>query len=92
MFMENGEYVMPAEIKTDLTTEAVDEHIERIKKIRFYMDRHNDKRTIVGAVAGTIVPDNVRAYAHKKGLYMMVPSGKAVAVADMPDGFTPAKW
>jgi hypothetical protein len=92
MFMENGEYVMPAEIKTDLTTEDVDEHIERIKKIRSYMDRHNDKRTIVGAVAGTIVPDNVRDYAHKKGLYVMVPSGKAVAVADMPDGFTPAKW
>jgi hypothetical protein len=92
MFMENGEYVMPAEIKTDLTTEDVDEHLERIKKIRLYMDRHSDERTIVGAVAGAIVPDNVRVYAQKKGLYVMVPSGKAVAVADMPPGFTPAKW
>jgi hypothetical protein len=92
MFMENGEYVMPAEIKTDLTTEDVDDHLERIKKIRQYMDRHSDKRTIVGAVAGAIVPDNVRAYAQKKGLYVMVPSGKAVAVADMPPGFTPSKW
>ncbi|MDR1257551.1 MAG: hypothetical protein LBJ86_07385 [Spirochaetaceae bacterium] len=92
MFMENGENVMPAEIKTDLTTEDVDEHLERIKKIRFYMDRHNDNRTIVGAVAGLIVPDNVRVYAQKKGLYVMVPSGKAVAVADMPPGFTPQKW
>ncbi|MDR1257299.1 MAG: hypothetical protein LBJ86_06090 [Spirochaetaceae bacterium] len=92
MFMENGDNVMPAEIKTDLTTEDVDEHLERIKKIRLYMDSHNDKRTIVGAVAGAIVPDNVRVYAQKKGLYVMVPSGKAVAVADMPPGFTPQKW
>jgi hypothetical protein len=92
MFMENGEDVMPAEIKTDLTTEDVDEHLERIKKIRFYMDGHNDRRTIVGAVAGLIVPNNVREYAYKKGLYVMVPSGKAVAVADMPPKFTPRKW
>jgi hypothetical protein len=92
MFMENGENVMPAEIKTDLTTEDVDEHLERIKKIRFYMDRHNDTRIIVGAVAGLIVPDNVRVYAQKKGLYVMVPSGKAVAVADMPPDFMPQKW
>ncbi|MDR1256298.1 MAG: hypothetical protein LBJ86_00945 [Spirochaetaceae bacterium] len=92
MFMENGEDVMPAEIKTDLTTEDVDEHLERIKKIRFYMDEHNDRRTIVGAVAGLIVPNNVREYAYKKGLYVMVPSGKAVAVADVPPKFTPRKW
>ncbi|MDR1147722.1 MAG: hypothetical protein LBK66_03745 [Spirochaetaceae bacterium] len=92
MFMENDEDVMSAEIETDLTTEDVDEHLERIKKIRFYMDRHNDRRTIVGAVAGAIVPDNVREYAQKKGLYVMVPSGKAVAVADMPPKFTPQKW
>ncbi|MDR1257629.1 MAG: hypothetical protein LBJ86_07775, partial [Spirochaetaceae bacterium] len=66
--------------------------LERIKKIRFYMDGHNDRRTIVGAVAGLIVPDNVREYAYKKGLYVMVPSGKAVAVADMPPEFKPRKW
>jgi hypothetical protein len=92
MFMENDEDVMAVEIEMDLTTEDVDEHLERIKKIRFYMDRRNDSRTIVGAVAGLIVLNNVREYAYKKGLYVMVPSGKAVAVADMPPEFKPRKW
>jgi hypothetical protein len=37
---------MPVEVKTDLTVEDIDEHLERIEKIRGYMD----KRKLVGMV------------------------------------------
>jgi hypothetical protein len=92
IFLENGMYVMAVEVKFDLRTEDVDEHLERIKKVRSCMDERGDGRKIVGAVAGAIVPANVRAYAQKKGLYVIVPSGNAVAVADAPEGFTRKEW
>jgi len=70
-FLENGDIAMPVEIKTELTTNDVDEHIERIEKIRHYMDARNDSRKLVGAVAGGIVPENVLNYAHKKGFTLL---------------------
>ncbi|MDR2393637.1 MAG: hypothetical protein LBD93_05745 [Treponema sp.] len=48
IFLENGEYAMPVEVKTYLRAENVDEHIERIERIRGYMDKRGDKRRLVG--------------------------------------------
>jgi hypothetical protein len=91
-FLENGGFVMPVETKAELTVEDVDEHLERIAKIRLIMDRRDDKRIIVGAVAGAIVPENVCKYAHKKGLYVLVQSGEAITVEDLPEKFEARKW
>jgi hypothetical protein len=91
-FLENGDFVMPAEVKTELTLEDVDEHLERIAKIRFIMDKRNDKRVIVGAVAAAIVPENVCVYAQKKGLYVLVQSGDSITVAEMSESFKARKW
>ncbi|MDR1530783.1 MAG: hypothetical protein LBS62_01095, partial [Clostridiales bacterium] len=38
IWMENGEYVMVVEVKSDLQKKHIDEHLERIHKIREYMD------------------------------------------------------
>jgi len=92
IFLENGDYAMPVETKTTFTEEDVDDHLERMGKIRLYMDEHNDKRTLVGAIAGAIVPENVLHYAQKKGLYVLVQSGDSVVVAETPKGFSPRKW
>jgi hypothetical protein len=92
VFLENGEYAMPVEVKMELKEEDVDDHIERIEKIRRYMDKRNDKRKLVGAVAGAIVPDNVMNYAFKKGLYVLVQSGKSIALAEQPEKFQVKTW
>ena len=42
-FLENGLYAMPVEIKTELSVYDVDDHLERIEKIRQYMDKRDDK-------------------------------------------------
>ena len=55
-WLENGEYVMPVEIKTDLKLEDINDHIERINKIRRYLNARNDRRILIGAVAGVIIP------------------------------------
>jgi hypothetical protein len=91
-FLENGDFVMPVEVKTSITTGDVDKHIDRIEKIRRYMDSRNDLRTIVGAVAGAIVSDEVCEYAQNKGLYVLVQSGESIGIADMPEGFAVKKW
>ena len=91
-WLENGEYVMPVEVKTELDAGDVDQHLARIEVIRRYMDEHGDKRFVVGAVAGGIVTDSAMKYAHSKGLYVIVQSGEAVTVADAPQGFQARKW
>jgi hypothetical protein len=59
VFLENELYVMPVEVTPDLTTEDVDDYLEQLATIRNYMDNHGDKRSLVGAVAGGIAPENV---------------------------------
>lgn len=91
-FLENGDYVMPVEVKTELSADDVNEHLERIEIIRGYMDKHNDARKIVGAVAGGTVQENVLKYAQRKGLYVFVQSGDAVEIAVPPKGFKAREW
>ena len=91
-FLENGEYVMPVEIKTNLTVDDVDEHLERIMKIRLHMNARGDKRKLVGAVAGGIVSENVLKYAQKKGLFVLAQNGDSVAVVAVPQGFKAREW
>ena len=91
-FLENGEYAMPVEVKTEFSVRDVDEHTERLAKIREYMDARNDKRKLVGAVAGEIVAENVLNYAQKKGLYVLKQSGDSVAIAAAPRNFKQQEW
>ena len=91
-FLENGQYAMPVEIKTELSIRDIDEHIERIATIREYMDAHKDSRKLVGAIAGEIVAINVLRYAHKKGLYVLKQNGDSVAIAAAPHNFKRQEW
>ncbi|MDR0683949.1 MAG: hypothetical protein LBF83_02325 [Spirochaetaceae bacterium] len=92
MLLENGDYALLLEVKSELTAEDVDEHLERIEKIRRELDKRGDKRKLLGAVAGMVTPDNVREYARKKGLYVLVQSGKSIEVCKNPAGFSPRVW
>ena len=90
--LENGEYVMLVEIKTKLAVEYVNEHLERIEKIRQYMDERGDCRKIVGAVAGGVVSESVQVYAQNKGLFVVIQSGNAAMIADTPKDFKVREW
>jgi hypothetical protein len=91
-WLENGEYAMPVEVKTVLETKDVDWHLARIEKIRKHLDKRNDKRKLVGAVAGGVVDEDVLKYAQDNGLYVVVQSGDSMAIADMPQGFKAREW
>ena len=90
--LENGKYIMAVEVKTKLTEEDVDEHLDRIAVIRKHKDTHRDTRKLVGAVAGGIVAESTLAYAQKKGLYVLIQSGESIMIANLPDGFKAREW
>jgi hypothetical protein len=92
MLLENGDYAMPVEIKSTLTAEDVDDHIERIGKVREELDKRGDRRKLVGAVAGMVVAGKVREYAQRKGLYVLVQSGDSVTVAEASGAFKVREW
>ena len=89
VFLENGDIVILIEVKTRLTDDDVRDHIERMKKYRLYGD---DKRRIIGAVAGAVVSDDVIKFAHRQGMYVIVQSGEAVEIVASPEGFKAAEW
>ncbi|MDR1107294.1 MAG: hypothetical protein LBL44_13140, partial [Treponema sp.] len=92
VLLENGDYAMPVEVKSELTTEDVDDHIKRIGKVREQLDKRGDTRKLVGAVAAMVAPEDVRKYALKKGLYVLVQSGNTVILAEPPEGFKVREW
>ena len=91
VWLTNGEYALAVEVKSKLTTEYVNEHVDRLEKIREYFNDVGDKRKILGAVAGAIVEKNVRDYAIKKGFFVMAQSGDTMLL-DIPKGFKPREW
>jgi hypothetical protein len=92
VFLENGQYAMAVEVKTTLSEYWVDDHLERMDKIRDYMNQHGDKRILLGAVAGGVVPENVQRYAEKHGLYVLIQNGENIFVAETPGTFKPREW
>ena len=81
-FLENTTQAMAVEVKTTLRQEEVDWHVERMEKIRRHADLHNDKRQFFGAMAATVVDDNMRIYALSKGFYIIEPSGDDVGIVE----------
>ena len=92
LFIENEEYAIPVDIKTDLFERHVDDHLERIVIVRNYLNARGDNRKLIGAVAGGTVPENVLRYAQNRGLYVIIQNGDSVAIADMPEGFKAHEW
>jgi len=90
VMLENGDKAMMVEIKTQLTVERINKHIERLEKMRKYADLHGDKRTFLGAVAGVVVDDEVREYALNKGFYLIEPAGEELNIT--PPNGKPKEW
>jgi hypothetical protein len=88
--LENGDKVMVVEVKTQLTLERINKHIERLEKMRAYANLHGDKRSFLGAVAGVVVTDEVRNYALSQGFYVIEPSGEDLNIT--PPNGPPKEW
>jgi len=78
--LENGIQAMVVEVKTTMYRKDVDEHVERMEKVRKYADDHDDKREFLGAMASPIIDKDTKAYALSKGFFVIEPSGEDVKI------------
>ena len=90
IMLENGENAMLIEVKTKLTLERIDYHLDRLEKMRKYADLYGDKRTFLGAVAGIVVTDEVKNYALNQGFYFIEYSGENFYIT--PPSGKPKEW
>jgi hypothetical protein len=78
------------EVKTKLSQQDVDDHLERLAKFKRLMPSYYNKRAF-GAVTGMIVPDSVARYAYHKGLFVLAQSGDTVIILN-DEQFQPKSW
>jgi hypothetical protein len=90
IFLQNGDSVIFIEIKTKLQEKHIDEHIERIKNVQ--QSNIFKGKKIIGAVAGAVIPDNVKAYALKQGLYVIEQTGDTIRIETQDNKFKPKQW
>jgi hypothetical protein len=83
---------MAVEIKTKPRIGDIDEHIERMEKLRAYADLHNDTRVYRGAIAGVVFSESEKTYALKKGLYVIEPSGDTFTIIEPSGAYYPHEW
>lgn len=90
LFVINGSDVVLVEVKSKLTQEDVDAHLERLEKFKRLMPEYADKRAL-GAVAGMVIAQDVDRYAYRKGLFVLGLSDDQVVILN-DDKFQPQAW
>jgi exonuclease VII large subunit len=90
--LENGDKVMAVEIKTKPSIDDINDHIERMGKLRRYADLRQDGRIYLGAMAGVVYSESEKNYTLKKGLYVVEPSGETFKITEPTDSYHPREW
>jgi hypothetical protein len=85
VFLENGDKALLVEAKSKPAAEDVNDHVERLKKMRAWADVKGDRRKFLGAVAGVVMTRDVRNYILKQGFFAIEPSGETFAIIQ-PEG------
>jgi hypothetical protein len=91
ILLENGSTALAVEVKSKLTVDDVRDHLERMEKLRRYADAHGDPRKFLGAVAGGIIPEEVKPFAIRSGFFVIEQSGETAVIA-ASEGFVPRVW
>ena len=93
ILLEDGAIDILVEVKTTLTMKYVRKHIEKLKAYRHCTDVKGDNKSrFIGAVAGAVVKEDAKNFAHENGMYVIVQSGEAVEILPVPKGFKAKTW
>ena len=90
--LEDGDKVMLVEVKTKPDIEDIKEHVERMEKVRAYVNKRNDKRKYLGAIAGMVINENVKIFAFKNGFYIIQPSADTFDITAPEGCYTAREW
>jgi len=86
----NDVEIVAIECKSKLSVDDVNEHVERLAKIKRLLPSYADKR-VLGAVAAMVIEDSVAQYAYRKGLYVIGQSGDHLEIRNAV-GFVAKNW
>ena len=90
ILLENGDFALLAEVKTNLSVNDVKKHLKTMQNFRLVADAKNDKRRFIAAVGGGVVRKNVQEFALKQGMFVVQQSGENVEIL-VPKG-EPKVW
>jgi hypothetical protein len=74
LLVVNDTDIIAIECKSTLSIDDVNEHVERLGKLKRLLPAYSNKH-VMGAVTGMIIPENVAQYAYRQGLYVIGQTG-----------------
>ena len=86
----NDEYAIAISVKSTLSVDDVDSHIECLANFREFFPYLADKK-LLGAVAGIVIDEGAGKYAYRKGLFVIAQSGETVNILN-DEKFKPKEW
>jgi uncharacterized coiled-coil DUF342 family protein len=92
VFLENGDRTMVVETKVKPDSADINDHLERMEKLRRYADSRNDRRKYLGAIAGVVFGESEKIYALRKGFYVIEPSGDTFNIIVPAGDCHPREW
>jgi len=86
----NDQDCVVVEVKSKLCQNDVDEHLDRMDKVKLAMPHYQHCR-VIGAVAAMVISDEVAAYAMHQGLLVLAQQGDTMVILNQAD-FQPRIW
>ncbi len=90
LFAINGDNCVLVEVKSNLSIDDVNEHLERMDKFKTLFPIYKDYR-VLGAITGMVIPENVARYAYKKGFFVIAQKGDSAVILN-DNKFQPTTW
>ncbi|QGU33537.1 DUF3782 domain-containing protein [Thermochromatium tepidum] len=86
----DSDTLIAVECKSHLSVDDVNEHLERLAHFKTYWPEYGGYK-LLAAVAAMVVPEEVAAYAYRKGLFVLAPSGETMRLLN-DEAFQPKAW
>jgi len=90
LLVVNDGDVVAIECKSNLSIDDINEHLERLEKLKRVLPAYTHKN-LMGAVTGMVIPENVAQYAYKKGLFVIGQTGEQLFIRN-DDKFKAKVW
>jgi phage shock protein A len=92
ILLSNTDECMAVEVKREADDDDIDHHLKRMKLIEKYPPAEVKGKKVYSAIAGAVVPPDVRDYAYGKDIYMLEMNGEQVSLLEPPKEFTAGIW
>ena len=90
LLVVNHEVCILIEVKSRLSIDDVNDHLERMEKFKPLFPEYQDKR-VLGAIAGMVIAEEVAKYSYRKGFFVIGQRGEQAGILN-GGKFKPVAW